>query len=234
MPSSSPAVLWARIIVVVIGAALSSSVLQAFPTVQPVLLDRRPAHGAALFASHCSNSTTSNNSSDNNNSTGIDACEAQLDAAAELYSISLGVSTGTSLITGWIYDRVGPRRSAVFGALSTAVGFGVLTAGLCLPRLEPLVYVGVTLADCAGALTSLAVYGFSFHSPRHAALVTAMYATSIGLSAELAQLAVWIVRISSRAAEDGSENWSSRSNRPGRRSAGSSESIRFVAPMRMT
>lgn len=33
--------LWGRIMVVVFGSALSSSILQAFPTIEPILLDRR-------------------------------------------------------------------------------------------------------------------------------------------------------------------------------------------------
>eukprot|EP00967_Tisochrysis_lutea_P156434 scaffold315233_cov26-Tisochrysis_lutea.AAC.3 len=45
---------------------------------------------------------------------------------------------------------------------------------------------------------------------------------------------VWMRRMASRSLEEGSANWSSRSKRPGRRRAASSESIRLVAPIRMT
>jgi len=42
-----------RFALVFVGSALSSSICLSFPTLEPILLDQRPSHGAALFAQHC-------------------------------------------------------------------------------------------------------------------------------------------------------------------------------------
>jgi len=41
-----------RFALVFVGSALSSSICLSFPTLEPILLDQRPSHGAALFAQH--------------------------------------------------------------------------------------------------------------------------------------------------------------------------------------
>lgn len=183
--------LWLRIGVVFIGTALSSSVLQGFPTVEPVLLDRRPEYGAGLFALYCDNKSVSNHTTAPG---AVDACKEQLDAAASLYAFSLSASTVTTFIQGYLFDQLGPRSSAVGGSLVTALALALFALALSSPSLNWLAWIAVPLADCAGALTSMASFGFVWHVPKHQGLLSSFYAASISMSVYAAALIPWLVR----------------------------------------
>lgn len=214
--SSSDVRLWARICLVVAAAALSSSVITAFPTVEPILIDRRPAYGAGMFESICppcyfgsanrnsslggcaadrcashtslftaeaaclrdktcsgvvaqlltANTTwvfscrsgqltnaTANCTNCNawivSNPTecghpnatatttaadladALDACNSQISHSSTLFSISIGLSMCTSLLSGFVFDKFGPRSVAVAGAAVVAVCFGLITVRAC-------------------------------------------------------------------------------------------------------
>ena len=61
----------------------------------------------------------------------VDACQEQVDAAALLYSVSLGAMAVLMLPSGYLYDRCGPRATSVIGSLLTGVA---LVAMSRLPR----------------------------------------------------------------------------------------------------
>jgi hypothetical protein len=185
---------WGRIGVAFVGAVLSSSLLQSFPTFEPILLDRRPARGAGLFSELCNSTGPSLPLND----TRLDACQPQLDEATQLYSISLGLSVATSLLTGWLYDVMGPRASVVLGALLTSAGLASLTLGLGDPGGNWLVWAGSSFADCAGSMVSMAMFGFIWHVPRHQAMLTALVASATGLSSYMAVAANWLVSLGMR------------------------------------
>lgn len=187
--------LWTRIGACAVASFFSSGVLVAFPTVEPILLDRRPTHGAGLFAHLCANS--SSNASFANSSSSIDvidACEAQENAAATLYSVALAAMQVVSLPGGYLFDYAGPRASSVIAALTTGASLAMLSLGLMYPRFEWLVWLGVPLAEGAGQITAMSIYGFIWHAPQHVALVVSVIALSNGISTYMAALAVWLVR----------------------------------------
>lgn len=185
--------LYARIAVVFVGTAASSSVLQGFPTIEPMLLDRRPGFGGALFASLCTNSSVSGGAVQNGTSF-LDACPEQLAAAASLYSMSMGLSTVSTLAQGCLFDHFGPRLSGVGGALTNAAALAAFALALSSPSLNWLMWIATPLADCSGALASMALYGFAWHLPAHQGLLAALFASSIGLSTYAAAAAEWLVR----------------------------------------
>lgn len=182
---------WLRVLAVFVGSALSSSVLQSFPTFEGILLDRRPEYGAGLFSSSCPPAPPPSPPIPSDD---LDACPAQLNAATMLYSISLGSSVMFSLVLGWCFDRFGPRSSGTAAALMCSLTFVLLTVSLVFPSLNWLVWVAVTLSDIVGAMTAYALYGFIWHSPKHLTLIVSLYTSSTGLSSFLAEFAVWLVR----------------------------------------
>jgi MFS family permease len=114
----------------------------------------------------------------NSSSDPIYACPEQLHLAQTLYSVSLGLSTVATLFLGYIYDKRGPRFAGVFGALLCAVCFALVTVALKWPHLNALVWLAVPLADCAGGLVSLAMWGFTWHLPEKQATVSSLYMVS--------------------------------------------------------
>lgn len=81
-----------------------------------------------------------------------------------MFTRSLGSSIASSLITGYLFDAYGPRRIAIGGAVAVSVAFVLMTVALVFPAADNLIWVAATLADCAGSLTSLTVYGFTWYS----------------------------------------------------------------------
>ena len=230
---SAAARLRLRVLASFVGAALSSSVLQSFPTLEPILLDARPGVGSGLFLGSCeANWTTTGGRvgaagchlkagqppayqpvcAGGNASAAacaavnvtcawsaaapqgaIDTCPEALDLAQTLYSVSLGLSTATTLVAGYIYDKKGPRYSGVLGALVCAGCNCLITISLLSPSLNWLSFAAFPLADCAGGLVSLSMWGFTWHYPTHQALIAALFNSSVGLSAYLAVLGGWLV-----------------------------------------
>ena len=139
--------------------------------------------GAGLFAAHCKHDWAEGSGSGlmlgfNASSDPIYACPEQLQLAQTLYSVSLGVSTVATLFLGYIYDKKGPRFAGVFGALLCALCFALMTVALKWQHLNDLVWIAVPLADCAGGLVSLAMWGFTWHLPEQQATVSSMYMVS--------------------------------------------------------
>jgi hypothetical protein len=206
----------------VAAAALSSSVITAFPTLEPVFIDRRPTYGAGMFESSCPpcsfgsaiqncslgdcaadrcasheslpkakaaclsdltcsgvvaqlwpaanttivfscrsgqlanatanctncsawivsnptecghpNATTKTTAA--NLEDALDACDAQISQSSTLFSVSIGLSMCTSLLSGYVFDKFGPRYVAVGGAAVVAVCFGLISVRACLPPIH--------------------------------------------------------------------------------------------------
>jgi hypothetical protein len=105
----------------------------------------------------------------------IYACPEQLHRAQTLYSVSLGVSTVSTLILGYVYDKCGPRFAGVLGALLCAACNVLITVALRWPHLNDLVWLAIPLCDCAGGLVSLSMWGFTWHLPEKQATVSSLY-----------------------------------------------------------
>ena len=106
----------------------------------------------------------------------------------------MGVSVASTLAQGCLFDRFGPRVSGFGGAFVTAAALAAFALALSSPSLNWIVWLAVPLADCAGALASMALYGFVWHLPAHQGLLASLFAASIGLSTYAAALADWLIR----------------------------------------
>ena len=81
----------------------------------------------------------------------------------------------------------------MLGALVCAGCNCLITVSLLSPSLNWLSFVAFPLADCAGGLVSLSMWGFTWHYPTHQALIAALFNSSVGFSAYLAVLGGWLV-----------------------------------------
>jgi hypothetical protein len=103
------------------------------------------------------------------------------------------MSVAFSLPAGIMYDMLGPRTSAVIGALTVSIGMLLLSLSIASPTLNGIAWPACILCDCAGTMASMAVYGFVWHLPQHQTLLATLFAASFGVSTWLVQVAVWLV-----------------------------------------
>lgn len=163
-----------KMIIVFLCSILASGPLQAFPTLEPLLID------AKVFANNCPN--------------GILGCIEQEIQLSNMYTIAVGVSLGLFCILGYIYDRTGPRFTSTLGALGVAVGMIATAVSIYFPWLNWVLYISLPVTDVFGFLNSFAFIGFIWHVPKYQVFIIGIGSASYEMSAIMGVFLKWIVR----------------------------------------
>ena len=111
-----------------------------------------------------------------------------------IFAIGNGLGSITNLPSGMIYDRIGPRRTAVIGALLTSIGLAGL--GLCLqyPWANGGMYVFYPAATIFAFLNSWGAFAYLWLLPESPALVNACICAAFSLSDTLGLVAAQLHR----------------------------------------
>ncbi len=154
---------WLSLVVVCFALALANGPVMCWQTLTPIMIEAEGAFrssGKAL---------------------------GHLDA---IFAMGNGLGALTNLPTGMIYDRIGPRRTAVIGALGTSVGLAGLGACLQFPAFNYGMYFFYPLATIFAFLNSWGAFAYLWLIPEQPSLVNACICAAFSLSDTLGMIAV--------------------------------------------
>ena len=106
-----------------------------------------------------------------------------------IFAIGNGLGALTNLPAGMVFDRIGPRKTAIIGALFTSVG--LVGLGLCMrtPSLNGGMYFFYPLTTIFAFLNSWGAFAYLWLLPESPALVNACICAAFSLSDCLGLLA---------------------------------------------
>ena len=106
-----------------------------------------------------------------------------------IFAIGNGLGALTNLPAGMVFDRIGPRKTAIIGALFTSVG--LVGLGLCMhnPSLNGGMYFFYPLTTIFAFLNSWGAFAYLWLIPESPALVNACICAAFSLSDCLGLLA---------------------------------------------
>jgi len=140
------------IVVSTICTVLATGVLAGWPLVQPVLRQE------GVFNYVCMAQQL--------------RCDAQDDALATLYQISMYITLVVFMFCGMMFDFMGPKLSSVCGALASSISLCGIAAAVALDgKTYPwtqwaLMYLCCIMADTGGFVASMSVNGWLWHYPK--------------------------------------------------------------------
>ena len=158
---------WLSLIVVCFAMAVANGPVMCWQTLMPIMIESEGAFastGRPLF---------------------------HLDA---VFAVGNGIGALSNLPAGMVYDRIGPRRAAVAGALGTSVGLGGLALCLSFPSLNWGMYIFYPIATVMAFLNSWGAFAYLWLLPEHPSLVNAMVCAAFSLSDTLGMVAVQLHR----------------------------------------
>jgi hypothetical protein len=165
-----------RLIVIALSSLLAFGVLTGYPTIEPLLA----AQG--VFDGHCPAVNQTRATLADSFAGRPGRCRAQQLALQNLYNVAWGITAGGAIVTGIVYDRAGARLSGVIGSVGSAIGIIPIWAGLNWPEQASwLLYIGFSVAQFFGQLSSYSILGMLWHYPTNQAFI-------IGLSQAMFQL----------------------------------------------
>lgn len=129
-----------------------------------------------------------------------EGCDAQLTILGNMYTVAAGCSQMSVLPLGIIFDRYGPRWTAMDGALTCAFGLALIIVAIQIDQsnlalVSGLGYAGLFIADIGSYLNSYSMNGFLFLMPEHQSFIVSLTGSSYAGAALLAMLPNLLVQI---------------------------------------
>jgi len=153
---------WIALIVCCSACALASGPVGAWPTLEPLFIE------CGLFAGPNQNSNLNS-----------------------VYGLATACSLAGSLPAGFLYDRIGGQKCALYGALFTSVGLLLMAAACFYPaQMSWAMFFGYPLAQFAGQINTYGMFAFIWLLPSHQNLVASCAGGVQSLSDMLALVAV--------------------------------------------
>ena len=163
---------WIALGITAAMCAVASGPVGAWPTLEPLLIN------AGVFAGggHADPAAT------------LLAQQTALDVCA---SLAIAVQMASILPAGFLYDRVGGRECAVYGAAIASVGLGTMGIACHFPEnFSWLLYVGYALAQVGGSINTQGVMTFIWLMPAHPNFISSTAAGVTSLSDMFSLVAV--------------------------------------------
>mmetsp|Transcript_116791 Transcript_116791/g.341956 ORF Transcript_116791/g.341956 Transcript_116791/m.341956 type:complete len:880 (-) Transcript_116791:98-2737(-) len=163
----------------IIFTIIAGGGLSGFPIYQPLL------KAAGVFSHVCA--------------PGQRTCKAQDAALSDMYQLATFLTFGVSVLSGYLYDILGARESAVAGALLACASMLVIGCTITLDAQEfpntqvLLLHFSFIMGDVGDLLSSFSLLGWMWHYPRCQTFIIGLQNGAFQGSSMFGILFVWMV-----------------------------------------